>query len=263
MPTTVTVVSFNACGLPNVRPSFGVRAAEFCPRLDRLGADVVNLQEVHTYRRMALVRSLLPSLPHLSCARGVYGQPRGGVVTFSRYPVGARTYTSFARTMRHPRSQLGTALVDLRAYSKGVLVSEIPELGVRIANVHLSANKDGDWSAGNRYCSLLGKQLGIVRRFCDGPGRIVMTGDLNLAAGCALHREFITDGDWIDAFAGDTRPTFHPEFLPPGSASKRIDHVLVRGGPVTVEATRLLFEERVGGVFLSDHRGLQARVTVG
>lgn len=248
-----TVVSLNACGSPFVRPSFAVRAREFCRRLDELAVDVVNFQEVHTYRRLALLRAHLPSLPYVSYAPGVLRQPRGGVVTFSRRPVESSEFTSFARTMRYAR--FGTAVVGLRAYSKGVLISRLAGLPVPIANVHLSPNKDGDWSAQNRYTPLLRAQLAIVRREV---GDAIMTGDFNIASGSSLHSELVEG--WRDVFEDDSRPTFHPEFLPPGSASSRIDYVLLRGA--AVDEAGLLFEDRVRTAFLSDHVGLYVRVTL-
>jgi endonuclease/exonuclease/phosphatase family metal-dependent hydrolase len=261
MTTAVSIVSLNACGLPFVRPSFSARAAEFSRRLDELAVDIVNFQEVHTYRRLALLRSHLPSLPYVSSAPGALRQPRGGVVTFSRYPIEPSEFISFARTMRHTR--LGTALVGLRAYSKGVLVSRIPDLPLTVANVHLSPNKDGDWSPSNRYCTLLRAQLSILRSRLDAT---ILTGDFNLANGSGLHDEFMADGEWRDAFDGDDRPTFHAEFLPPGSSSSRIDYVLLKGDRMTVDETRLLFEERVPigprNAFLSDHVGLYVRATL-
>lgn len=259
-------MSLNACGLPSVRPRFAVRAAEVCRRIERLGVDVVNLQEVHTRRRLALLRSGLPSLPHVAYAPGALG-PRGGVVTFSRYPLRPSTFVSFAPTRRHSGNRLSPFWIDLRAGTKGVLVSALRDRPLTIANAHLSPNKDGDWSPGNRFHPIQSAQLDLVRDACAGPGDTILTGDFNLAAGSALHGEFLAGGGWLDAFAGDGRPTFHVEFLPPGRPSSRIDHVLLRGDRATVHEARQVFEDRVplagGEAFLSDHVGLYVDASFG
>ena len=56
----------------------------------------------------------------------------------------------------------------------GVLVTELPELGLVLANTHLTANKDGDWSAHNRYHGFQRAQLNrlhSVLRQLSGPDR--------------------------------------------------------------------------------------------
>ncbi len=96
--TVLGVATLNVCGLPwsqSSLPPLAHRAVEFGRRLEESGLDVVNLQEVWGRRGLAVIRAQLPSFPHVAWRRGVAGQPAGGLVTFSRRPVGAVSYTSF------------------------------------------------------------------------------------------------------------------------------------------------------------------------
>jgi endonuclease/exonuclease/phosphatase family metal-dependent hydrolase len=250
----LSIVSLNACGLPWVRPSFAARAEAFCRHVEELGADIVNLQEVHTPGRLALVRSLLPSMPYVAYRPGLLRQPRGDVVTFSRHPLEPAGYTSFAGTTRDPR-----------AAAKGVLVSRLPDLTV--VNAHLTANKSGDWTPAGRFYPMHQAQLRRLHEACRAvPGNAVLTGDFNIAADSDLHAEVTDGGGWVDAFADDGRATFQAAFLPPGAVTRRIDFVLLRG-PVTVHETRLLFTEPAAmagrEAYVSDHVGLYVDATFG
>jgi hypothetical protein len=102
-PTVLCVATLNVCGLPwsqSSLPPLAERAVEFGRRLEESGLDVVNLQEVWGRRALAVIRAQLPSFPHVAWRRGVAGQPAGGLVTFSRRPVGAVSYTSFHEALQ-------------------------------------------------------------------------------------------------------------------------------------------------------------------
>src|ERR1044072_6103511 len=97
-PAVLSVATLNVCGLPwsqSPLPPLAQRAVEFGRRLEESGLDVVNLQEVWGRRAVAVSRALMPSFPHVAGWRGVAGRPAGGLVTFSRRPFGAVSYTSF------------------------------------------------------------------------------------------------------------------------------------------------------------------------
>ena len=140
-------------------------------RLEESGLDVVNLQEVWGRRALAVIRAQLPSFPYVAWRRGVHGQPAGGLVTFSRRPVGAVSYTSFHGA---PPDAGGIPFRVRRAVNsllQGVLTVELVGLGTVVANTHLTANKDGDWSAGNRYHALQRRQVGwCMPRFVEPAG---------------------------------------------------------------------------------------------
>jgi hypothetical protein len=164
-PTVLCVATLNVCGLPwsqSSLPPLAERAVEFGRRLEESGLDVVNLQEVWGRRALAVIRAQLPSFPHVAWRRGVAGQPAGGLVTFSRRPVGAVSYTSFHRALPDAGGVRFRARRAVNSLLQGVLTVELVGLGTVVANTHLTANKDGDWSAGNRYHAFQRRQVGMV-----------------------------------------------------------------------------------------------------
>jgi hypothetical protein len=268
------VASLNVCGLPSSLPPLARRAAEFGRRIDESDIDVLNLQEVWGRRTLATIRAHLPSFPHVAWRRGIAGQPVGGLVTFSRLPVGAVSYSSFRGAVPDLGSARFRAKRAINSLLQGVLTVDLAGLGVLVANTHLTANKDGDWSAGNRYHAFQRTQVGMLhaairRARSGGTGLAVVTGDLNIASDGPLYPLIVDGGAWRDPFAATDPSTYHVEFLPPGSSAHRIDYLLVAGDearfPVT--DTGLLFAEPLalpggGRMYLSDHVALTARVRV-
>jgi hypothetical protein len=183
------VATLNVCGLPWSRsslPSLAKRAVEFGRRLEEAGLDVVNLQEVWGRRALAVIRAQLPSFPHVAWRRGVAGQPAGGLVTFSRRPVGAVSYTSFHGALPDAGGVRFRARRAVNSLLQGVLSVELVGLGTLVANTHLTANKDGDWSATNRYHALQRRQVEMVHAALGRARRadtelMVVTGDFNIA----------------------------------------------------------------------------------
>jgi len=236
-----------------------VRADGFCPYFEESGVEVLHFQEVWTRRALAALRARLPSYPFVAWRRGIAGQPAGGLATFSRLPLGAVSYTSF-RGAWPDRGGLRFRVVRaVNSALQGVLAVELAGLATVVANTHLTANKDGDWSAGNRH---LGFQRTQVARLQAALGRagtdlVVVAGDFNIASDGPLY-PLLVDG-WRDPFAATDPVTYHAAFLPPGASGHRIDYLLVRGGRVIHSG--LLFAGPDGrGRYLSDHVALTATV---
>ena len=262
----IRLATFNVYGLPFRLAPLARRAPHFCERFDGSDIDVVTFQEVWSLRALAVLRAHLPSFPFVGWRRGVAGRPAGGLVTFSRRPVRAVSYTAF----RGVRPTAGGALFRVtRAVTsrlKGVLIVELD--GLVVATTHLSANHDGDWSADNRHHGYQRAQLSMllaVLRDVPSAGPKVLTGDFNVAADGPLYP--MIAGAWRDPFAGTASATFHAELLPPGAVGRRIDYLLVSGDearfPVT--GTDLLFTEPLTlpdgqRLYLSDHVALTATV---
>lgn len=255
----IRIVTFNCCGLPwtlSKLPTLAERAAVFGPALESDGADVINLQEVVSRPAVATIAAHLPSYPYVVWRRGITGHPAGGLVTFARRPAELVSYTSFRGVSPTAGDLKFRMRRSLNSLLQGVTVVRVGD--VTVANTHLTANKDGDWSDGNRHHGFQRGQLERLHRAVRPEGTAVLTGDFNIASTSSLYPT-ITGGErWHDPFGGDGRPTFHPEFLPPGSPGKRIDYALVRGGEVT--AAGLLFERPVDGVFASDHKALAVTI---
>jgi hypothetical protein len=247
------------CGLPSRLDPLAVRADGFCRYFEESRLDVLHFQEVWTRRALALLRARLPSYPFVAWRRGIAGQPAGGLATFSRLPLGAVSYTPF-RGVRPDRGGLRFRLVRaVNSALQGVLAVELAGSATVVANTHLTANKDGDWSAGNRHLGFQRAQLvrlhAALRR--TGTDLVVVAGDFNIASDGPLY-PLLVDG-WRDPFAATDPVTYQAAFLPPGASGHRIDYLLVRGGRVVDSG--LLFAAPDGqGRYLSDHMALTATV---
>ena len=268
MPTAIRVATFNVLGLPAALPRLADRAVEFCRRIDASDIDVINLQEIWGPRAFAAVRPRLPSFPHVAWQRGIGRRPAGGLVTFSRVPLGDVSYRSF----RGPVPDVGgvgfRVRMTVNSLVQGVLLTGLAGLDTIVANTHVPANKDGDWSATNRHHGIqrahVRRLQAAVRRASRGARAAVLTGDFNIASDSPLYPTIVEGGQWRDPFAATDPPTFHVEYLPAGARGRRIDYMLVAGEAAAADP-QMLFGEPVdlpGGrrTHLSDHVALAAQI---
>jgi endonuclease/exonuclease/phosphatase family metal-dependent hydrolase len=145
-------------------------------------------------------------------------------------------------------------------------IVDLAGLGVSIVNTHLTANRDGDWSPGNRFFAFQRAQLrrfnATLRRW-NPPRLTIITGDFNIASGSEHYPLIIDYGARQDTFAGSDPVTFHATFLAPGEPAHRIDYLLLTG-PATVltAATRFAEPVSVAGTpfYLSDHVALTVHI---
>ncbi|MBW6437255.1 endonuclease/exonuclease/phosphatase family protein [Actinoplanes hulinensis] len=223
------------------------------PRLRVLGEileesryDVVCLQEV-------MYRHLIPRYPHRVSAGTVL--LKGGLVVLSRWPV------TRSRFVRFPLTAPARPEYLMR---KGALVVTVDtdDGEVVVINTHLSANRDDDWSAENRYTGIARTELGVLARqvAAVGPAApVVVTGDLNVPRDSVVLREFLNGTGLQDVLAGDTRPTYRP--TPGWPNPPAFDHILVR--PPMTGSAHLVFQDEVTladgrRAHLSDHYGVEA-----
>jgi endonuclease/exonuclease/phosphatase (EEP) superfamily protein YafD len=232
--TQLTLVSLNTRGLPLFGSALRTRYTAIAGALERSETDVVNLQEVLTYRHLHLLRRSMPS--YRANYRPSAAGPAGGLVTFTRHPAEGTTYR------RLPRLSL-----------KGVLFTTLPEL--TILNTHLRANRDGDWSPTSRYYRIHESQLTALAQYVETVnGPAVLTGDFNVPRHSNLYRDFLHKSGLTDSFGDDCPPTFHQTYLPPGRPSHCIDFALL-AGPTADSA-------EVDGTYPSDHLALHVRLNL-
>lgn len=226
----------------------GPRLRALGARLERSGFDVVCLQEVATRRNARLLQRVAPSFHHHAYAGSVV--LRGGLMLLSRRPLTAR-FSGYPRT----GPLRGEFLMR-----KGAQIAEIGDWVV--VNTHLSANRDDDWSPGNRWSRVQRAELdhlaGLVAAVgADRP--LVVAGDLNVPRDSDALAGFLAATGLRDVLAGDTRPTYRP--TPRWPAPPALDHVLVRAPGARAD---LVFTDDVvplgGGrtAYLSDHYGISA-----
>jgi exonuclease III len=204
----VRVLTLNVGALPWARALAPIdgRARELGRRIEDSDVDVACFQEVWTRAALTALRVALPSYRRLAYRPGPLG-PAGGLAVFSRSPAGAVRYRSF-RGLIPPAG--GTMFRLSRAVNsalQGVLVAAFPDLGVTVANTHLTANRDGDWSSRNRHYPLQRAQLARLCALVDhlGPTQILV-GDFNIASDGPLYPLVVRD--WLDPFAGSDPVTF-------------------------------------------------------
>jgi endonuclease/exonuclease/phosphatase family metal-dependent hydrolase len=266
----ITVCTLNVGGLGTPRPPLiplVQRVPELGRRLAAIAIDVLNLQEVFRYEQLRVLRDHLPAFPHVAYHRGVVG-PAGGLVTFSRLPIQRVRYRSFAGIVPNRGRLKFRIRRALLSAVQGLTVAELTGLPVTVVNTHLTANRDNDWSPGNRF---FGFQRAQLRRFnatlarWRRPGLTVITGDFNIASDSDHYAEIIDYGLRQDPFAASDPATFHAAFLPPGEATHRIDYVLLSGEATVLDAVPVFPKPVVVGTapyYLSDHIALAVRIGV-
>jgi endonuclease/exonuclease/phosphatase family metal-dependent hydrolase len=254
----VRIATLNVCfGVRSRLAPSALRAAEYSRRLDELDLDVLNLQEVWSPRLLARIRAGLPSLPHVARRRGIAGQVAGGLATLTRLPIAGARYHGFRRARVGAGGARFRARQRIDAAFHGVLQVTLTGSPVVVGNVHLTANRDGDWSSTNRHHGFQRAQLLLVRDAMRSADPAVLTGDFNVTSGSRLYPS-IVEG-WRDPFAASNPPTYQQAMLPPDRPASRIDYILVRGVADPVE-TAVLFAEPAQFGLLSDHVGLLADV---
>jgi endonuclease/exonuclease/phosphatase family metal-dependent hydrolase len=246
----VRLLTFNTLFTGDVRP----RLRALATRLD--GYDVVCLQEVMYRHNAVLLRRLLPGLRHHAHAGTVV--LKGGLVVLSRWPITGYRFVRYPLTAPARTEYLmrkGAQIVSL-ATDGGELV---------VVNTHLSANRDDDWSPGNRYTLAQRAEFDRLTAALAGFGAgvpLVVVGDLNVPRESAALAGFLAAAGLRDVLAGDTRPTYRP--TPGWPSPPAFDHVLV-SPPVRAEAGLVLQEEvRLEDgrhAHLSDHYGVETDVT--
>ncbi|MEU9133290.1 endonuclease/exonuclease/phosphatase family protein [Kitasatospora sp. NPDC048540] len=271
----IGVVSLNVCwGLSSTLPPAKERAAAFGSALEASDARILNFQEVWTPGLLRVLRRRLPSFPHVAFRRGAAGWPAGGLVSFSRIPIRSVSYASFRGARPRAGGLLFRSAAAIASSLQGVLTFELTGHRTVVGNVHLSANRDGDWTAGNRHHAFQRSQLRMFHRALRDARRpdtelVIASGDFNVPSDSPLYPAVLEEGAWTDPFAEADRPTFHARLLPDGRPARRIDHLLVSRGPEdrVVTGASLLFPDRVRladgrDTFLSDHLALSAEVTL-
>ena len=262
---TFSIASLNTLGVPFLSPYPVDRYIALCQAFERLRVDVINLQEVHTYNLFHLLKTNLPSYPYVAYKRALLG-PRGGLVALSRHPLEKVQFTSFT----YPKQMKYALLYASRLlHKKGALVAKIEGKALLLCNTHLIPNREGDWSRENKLYQTHEKQLEelskLIAEAAQKDNYVLVSGDFNIPKRSELYTYFLETSRAKDIFAADDTPTFHAEFLPPGSKVHRIDFIFLypEEASIRIHSSSLLFEDKVmlrngKTAYLSDHIGLMA-----
>ncbi|WP_157751788.1 endonuclease/exonuclease/phosphatase family protein [Actinoplanes derwentensis] len=242
------LLTFNALFKGDVRE----RLRALGERLERSDYDVVCLQEVMYRRNVRLLETVAPSYRYRACSGSVV--LRGGLVVLSRLPITGSEFRRFPLTAPARPEYL---------MRKGAQIVTIDRV-FTVVNTHLSANRDDDWSPGNRYSAAQRTEFAVLAERIAGIGTpVVVVGDLNVPRESAGLAGLLAATGLRDVLAGDTRPTYRP--TPGWPSPPAFDHVLVRPAAVQCRAD-LVFQDEVrlpggGTSYLSDHYGVEAELT--
>ncbi|MEV1246255.1 poly(A) polymerase [Nonomuraea sp. NPDC049750] len=215
--------------------------------LEAADADVIALQEVEP----ALL-SLLLAAPWVRARYTIGTDPGGedvadsGLLLLSRLPVGEAAWHRLG-----PHKAVAALATETAA---GPLV---------VATTHLTSDHTADGAARRRA------ELALIAEGLAGvEGDLVLMGDFNDGTDVPASMLGLRDV-WTEAYGpGDHTPTFDPRANPLAALSSlsgraaRLDRVLVRGGPRTVAAVLRGDSPDPGGLYVSDHYGVEAVLDV-
>ncbi|MFI6391036.1 poly(A) polymerase [Nonomuraea sp. NPDC050540] len=222
------------------------RRALLLRALEEAGADVLALQEVEP----ALV-SMLLAAPWVRAAYTLGTDPRGpdvgdgGLLLLSRLPVREAAVHELG-----PHKSVAAVVADTAA---GPLV---------VAVTHLTSDHSAD-GAGRRRAEL----ARIAEGLSGLDGDLVLMGDFNDGTGTPESALGLRDA-WTEAHGADQTPTFDPGVNPLAALSSRsgraarLDRVLLRGRPRVVSAALRGDTPGPGGLYVSDHYGVEAVLDV-
>jgi endonuclease/exonuclease/phosphatase family metal-dependent hydrolase len=244
-----------------IRDDVPARLRALGPVLERSGYDIVCLQEVLHRGSARLLRLVTGSYRHRAGTGTLL--LAGGLLLLSRWPVLRHRFVRYP--MRRP---LRTELLMRKGAQLAVV--DTPAGPLAVVNTHLSANRDDDWSQGNRYTGIIRGELDCLARLVtafEPTLPAVVAGDFNVPRDSPVFTGFVAAAGLRDVLAGDTSTTFRP--TPRWPDPPALDQVLVRPAPDRPLAARartvLQDPVRVADgreLFLSDHYGIEAELTL-
>ncbi|BCX14670.1 MAG: hypothetical protein KatS3mg088_353 [Patescibacteria group bacterium] len=271
----LSIITFNTKGTPSFKNSTLYRFKKIAIVLEDLGADIINLQEVFTYRQLQILRNELRSYPYCVYEKSIIG-PKGGVVTFSKIKVVNKRYLPYS----YPWSMLINFVSKgwLKAISrniltgKGILISKI-QSEILLANTHLIANPTHNWLPSNSFTKVYKNcinEIGKMINNLEEDKTFILTGDFNIPKESYLYPVIIRKLKVRDVFGNSNSPTFIKDFLHSGEKGKRFDYILVRSGnnkSCFVRKrehlfTQPLIKKSINKGFLSDHIALRAIIRI-
>lgn len=266
---SLSIINFNTMGLFNFDTFNGFfsslnlreRQKKIVEILAAQNADIITLQEVHTYSFLKILKKKLKSYPYVAYEHLLFG-PRGALVVFSKLPLEQIKYINF-----QDRGTIFNSSIVSKIRRSGILVCKIKDKDIYILNMHLTHNGDFKWTSNNRFYSFIKSQLTQIAKVVNDIGsansKIIVTGDFNTDKKSLLYKNFIRDSRLLDVFDHHSLPTMHQEFLPKRKLAKTIDYVFLRSArsKQEIKSTNYLFTKKYlikNGKqrYLSDHIGL-------
>jgi endonuclease/exonuclease/phosphatase family metal-dependent hydrolase len=257
----LSVISFNTYGAPVLSKKIKERYTRLATILNGSSADILSLQEVHTYRHLKILKKMLKQYPYVVYKKYLYG-PRGGLVTFSKMPIESCEYSNFQK-----RGSLTNKSFVAKLMRNGVLLAKLSGYPIYVLNTHLTPNTDLDWSLENRISPFTYSQLMHVAEVTDAlvsmKNEVIITGDFNTPKDSELYEAFMNTSELQDVFSEYDTSTKIPELSQDGRDLERIDYIFLtqKNAKADVFNKEHIFEKKqeVDGemAYLSDHIGLK------
>ncbi len=233
-------------------PDFNKRALKICKYFNENPVDVLNLQEVFTYGKLKAFQENLTSLPYCSFQKSFIG-PRGGLVTFSKFPIEKFVYSEFKNKLIK-----GSKNIGIRITGKGILKTYLLNMDMVIVNTHLSPNyvspsyrtKEKDRE---KYDTLLDCQINELENFIQEPA--IITGDFNIAKGSPNYQKLIKLG-FTDLFLDYNDPTFREDYAAGDGRCYQIDYIFSKNKKLKISSKEEIFKDDP----VSDHIGLKVKM---
>jgi len=220
-----SLLTINAFGLPILIT--WRQMANLARELNRIGTEVICLQEVQNNAYLPLLQRRLEGYPYQAFEwRGF--APKGGLFTAARSPIEKSRFYPYPNRGRF----LSIGFADWALF-KGILVADFEVEGRRIIvmNTHLHANYTAGWQPKNPLARI---QLDQVRTLVALIGAqpqdalVVVCGDFNFPRQTFLYDELMSNSGLSDPLAVDPRPTYRPLPMLKSKWTIPLDFVLYR-----------------------------------
>ncbi|HSA83535.1 MAG TPA: endonuclease/exonuclease/phosphatase family protein [Patescibacteria group bacterium] len=270
----LSVITFNCMGLFSFDTLHGFllslnitdRVKTIGDHLAKESADIIMLQEVHTYFVLRMLKKKLSQYPYVAYQPSWFGA-KGGLVIFSKHPLEQVSYINYKKRGSFFNKSFVTRLIQ-----NGILTAEIKNTSVSVCNTYLTPNMDYDHSKKNRFTKFSEaqlRQLAEIGKILTQKGNhVLIGGDFNIDKKGYLYKVFLDLSQATDLFAHYNSPTKIQEFYPKNKTVERLDYLFHIGKTKPKEITTThLFTEKVKinnktTTYLSDHIGLQATLDI-
>lgn len=269
----LSIITFNTFGVPFdgnkifksfLRTSIRKRFKVIGKLLNNSDADIIALQEIYTFTHLNILKKELSNYSYCYYKKFLIA-PRGGVVTFSKFPMEEVEYSDF----KHKGNWYNKSFVG-KMSGRGLLITKIKGHPIYIGNTHLTQNSDEEFKESNKFYNMLESQLKDITdvvNLLSMNNQVILTGDFNLPKNIHLYNNFLSSTKLIDTFGGILEPTKHKEFLFAKDYLECIDYIFVtKSAGVSCANSSHLFTEKAEiskGLlsYLSDHIALKVDIS--
>lgn len=260
-----SMLTLNVFGVP--APGTSARLRTLARQVDAEDLTVVCLQEVQAHPYRKLLMQTTPNYRYAGYEPFVHA-PKGGLLTLSREPLLASSFTLF----RERGLWYTPALADWILH-KGLLITRYRKSGqpIVVINTHLTANYMGNWGRGNAYAEHEHRQMMQLAEVVDHESRdalVIVAGDFNVPRGTWLYESFLRESRMTDSLAESREPTLRKRSGIPDRYFGAIDYVFFRAPdlPGCHYESRPRFSEPVllsngRKDHLSDHIGIEFSIS--